>query len=330
MEVLHRIPECFQTQPHLSSQPGQSEIRKPLNIVSPAGRPSDLDLCFQRPGQSQNPQPNQHHLCHLPASAPAVLPDAWSVSEFRNQINSVTSFVSSTGLCAHRASGCLVSLRIRNQINIICVIYRPPRPPCFRTPDQSQNPKPNQHHLCHLPASAPAVLPDAWSVSESATKSTSFVSSTGLRARRASGRLISLRIRNQINSVLRHVVGLSSLSGFETLPGTGIESCHLSVPGPESCHLSVLSPFGAGSGKLSPFGAGVSLSLSLCRSLRRSLSLSLSRSRLCWPSLLALSLPRFWSSLRIKLPAPNGYHVQQVYLPKLHTPRSVASALPWR
>ena len=194
-----------------------------------------------------------------------------------------------------------------------------------------RDPKATQHRVtCRSAFGSGPVLPEAWSVSESATKSTSFVSSTGLRARRASGRLISLRIRNQINSVLRHVVGLSSLSGFETLPGTGIESCHLSVPGPESCHLSVLSPFGAGSGKLSPFGAGVSLSLSVCRSLCRSLSLSLSRSRLCWPSLLALSLPRFWSSLRIKLPAPNGYHVQQVYLPKLHTPRSVASALPWR
>ena len=89
-------------------------------------------------------KPNQHHLCHLPASAPAVLPDAWSVSEFRNQINRVTSFVSSTGLCARRASGCLISLRIRNQINIICATYRPLRP-CFRTPGQSQNPKPNQH-----------------------------------------------------------------------------------------------------------------------------------------------------------------------------------------
>ena len=188
-----------------------------------------------------------------------------------------------------------------------------------------RDPKATQHRVtCRSAFGSGPVLPEAWSVSESATKSTSFVSSTGLRARRASGRLISLRIRNQINSVLRHVVGLSSLSGFETLPGTGIESCHLSVPGPESCHLSVP---GRESCHLSVPG---SLSLSLCRSLRRSLSLSLSRSRLCWPSLLALSLPRFWSSLRIKLPAPNGYHVQQVYLPKLHTPRSVASALPWR
>ena len=240
----------------------------------------------------RDPKATQHRVtCRSAFGSGPVLPEAWSVSESATKS---TSFVSSTGLCARRASGRLVSLRIskpNQQCNIICVIYRPLRPPRFRMPDQSQNPKSNQHHLCHLPASAP-VLPDAWSVSESETKSTSL--------------------------------------GLKTLPGTGIESCHLSVPGPESCHLSVLSPFGAGSGKLSPFGAGVSLSLSLCRSLRRSLSLSLSRSRLCWPSLLALSLPRFWSSLRIKLPAPNGYHVQQVYLPKLHTPRSVASALPWR
>ena len=142
-----------------------------------------------------------------------------------------------------------------------------------------RDPKATQHRVtCRSAFGSGPVLPEAWSVSESATKSTSFVSSTGLRARRASGRLISLRIRNQINSVLRHVVGLSSLSGFETLPGTGIESCHLSVPGPESCHLSVLSPFGAGSGKLSPFGAGVSLSLSVSLSASLSLSVAISLS----------------------------------------------------
>ena len=188
----------------------------------------------------RDPKATQHRVtCRSAFGSGPVLPEAWSVSESATKS---TSFVSSTGLCARRASGRLVSLRIskpNQQCNIICVIYRPLRPPRFRMPDQSQNPKSNQHHLCHLPASAP-VLPDAWSVSESETKSTSL--------------------------------------GLKTLPGTGIESCHLSVPGPESCHLSVLSPFGAGSGKLSPFGAGVSLSLSVSLSASLSLFVAISLS----------------------------------------------------